>query len=266
MAALMGQKTDTQETGTHKMGTHDANGARADKIRVNVVRKIFPALAAHDAQLVLSNVSFEVAPREFLVLTGPSGCGKSTLLNIIAGLDPDFEGFIDLGSGRDRMTFVFQAPRLLPWRTVYENIALALPDGDPRLERIPEMLARVGLTEAANAYPERISLGMQRRASLARGFIVEPQILLMDEPFVSLDDPTAQSLRQLLLELISRQPTTVIFVTHDRAEAVQLGTRILRLSPGKASVVDDVPVRLTPEQRRDRTAILAEQTRVFGTG
>jgi len=132
--------------------------------------------------------------------------------------------------------------------------------------RIPDMLERVGLTEAANAYPERISLGMQRRASLARGFIVEPQILLMDEPFVSLDDPTAQSLRQLLLELIGRQPTTVIFVTHDRAEAIQLGTRILRLSPGKASVVDDVPVQLTPEQRRDRTAILAEQMRVFGAG
>ena len=134
------------------------------------------------------------------------------------------------------------------------------------MARIPDMLERVGLTQAANAYPERISLGMQRRASLARGFIVDPQILLMDEPLVSLDDPTAQSLRQLLLELIGRQPTTVIFVTHDRAEAIQLGTRILRLSPGKASVIDDVPVQLTPEQRRDRTAILAEQMRVFGTG
>lgn len=256
MAALMEQ--DFASTGAHAGG----NG----KIRVNVDRKIFPALADRDAQLVLSDVSFEVSPREFLVLTGPSGCGKSTLLNIIAGLDTDFEGSIDLGAGRDAMTFIFQAPRLLPWRTVYENIALALPEGDARLARIPEMLARVGLTEAANAYPERISLGMQRRASLARGFIVEPQILLMDEPFVSLDDPTAQSLRQLLLELIGRQPTTVIFVTHDRAEAIQLGTRILRLSPGKASVVDDISVRLTPEQRRDRTAVLAEQMRVFGTG
>lgn len=235
-------------------------------IRVEVKRKIFPAVGDREAQLVLRDVAFTVEPREFLVLTGPSGCGKSTLLNIIAGLDKDFEGSINLGSGRDGMTFIFQAPRLLPWRTVHENIALALPDNDPRLAKIPEMLARVGLTEAANAYPERISLGMQRRASLARGFILEPQILLMDEPFVSLDDPTAQSLRQLLLELISRQPTTVIFVTHDRAEAIQLGTRILRLAPGQASVAEDIPVRLTPEQRRDRTAILAEQMRVFGAG
>lgn len=258
MAALMREKGEPRGA--------DVNTAGDGKIRVNVERKIFPALADRDAQLVLSNVSFEVAPREFVVLTGPSGCGKSTLLNIIAGLDKDFEGSIDLGAARDQMTFIFQSPRLLPWRTVYENIALALPEGDPRVARIPDMLERVGLTQAANAYPERISLGMQRRASLARGFIVEPQILLMDEPFVSLDDPTAQSLRQLLLELINRQPTTVIFVTHDRAEAIQLGTRILRLSPGQASVVDDVPVQLTPEQRRDRTAILAEQMRVFGTG
>jgi len=258
MAALMREKGEPDNANVYE--------ERPERIRVNIERKIFPALADRDAQLVLSNVSFEVAPREFVVLTGPSGCGKSTLLNIIAGLDKDFEGSIDLGPARDQMTFIFQSPRLLPWRTVHENIALALPEGDRRVARIPDMLERVGLTEAANAYPERISLGMQRRASLARGFIVEPQILLMDEPFVSLDDPTAQSLRQLLLELIGRQPTTVIFVTHDRAEAIQLGTRILRLSPGKASVVDDVPVQLTPEQRRDRTAILAEQMRVFGAG
>ncbi len=246
-----------------------ASGAARPKhgatIHVDVRRKIFPAIADRDAQLVLSNVSFDVAPREFLVLTGPSGCGKSTLLNIIAGLDKDFEGRIDLGTARDQMTFIFQAPRLLPWRTVYDNIALVIPDGDPRHGKIPEMVARVGLTEAANAYPERISLGMQRRAALARGFILEPQILLMDEPFVSLDDPTAQSLRALLMELVNRQPTTVIFVTHDRAEAIQLGTRILRLAPGQASVAQDVTVSLTPEQRRDRGAVLGEQNRIFGS-
>ena len=86
---------------------------------------------------------------------------------------------------------MFQSPRLLPWRTVYENIALALPQGRSALANIPEMLKRVGLTEAANAYPEMISLGMQRRVALARAFVLEPELLLMDEPFVSLDDPTA---------------------------------------------------------------------------
>lgn len=245
------------------MAAVEAGAAAQQRIRIRVDAKVFPPVGARDEQLVLSNVEFYIEPRSFVVLTGPSGCGKSTLLNIIAGLDRDYEGAIDLGSGKDRMTYIFQAPRLLPWRTVYQNIALALPDGDPRHAKIPAMIERVGLTDAANAYPERISLGMQRRASLARGFILEPEILLMDEPFVSLDDPTAQSLRQLLSDLWTNQPTTVIFVTHDRAEAVQLGTRILRMGAGQASVLQDAAVRLLPAERRDKAAVLAEQTRIF---
>jgi len=238
-----------------------ANGARP--IRVEVKRKVFPAVGEREAQVVLKDVAFEVAPRSFLVITGPSGCGKSTLLNIIAGLDTDYEGAVDLGPAKDNLTFIFQTPRLLPWRTVQQNIELVLPEGDPRRAKIPAMLERVGLAQAANAYPERLSLGMQRRAALARGFIMEPEILLMDEPFVSLDDPTAASLRELLMELWHRQPTTVIFVTHDRAEAIQLGTRILRLAPGKASVAQDVAVSLSVDERRDRAAVLAEQNRIF---
>jgi NitT/TauT family transport system ATP-binding protein len=234
-------------------------------IHVSVKRKIFPAVGDREAQLVLQDIEFEVAPRSFLVITGPSGCGKSTLLNIIAGLDKDYEGSIDLGPAKDGVTFIFQTPRLLPWRTLYENIALAIPDGDPRHAQIPAMLQRVGLEEAQNAYPEMLSLGMQRRAALARGFILEPKILLMDEPFVSLDDPTAASLRELLMELWHRQPTTVIFVTHDRSEAIQLGTRILRLAPGQASVAQDVAVNLTDAQRHDRAAVLQEQNRIFAT-
>ena len=234
-------------------------------IRVAVKKKTFPAVGGREAQLVLKDVAFEVEPRSFLVLTGPSGCGKSTLLNIIAGLDANFEGEIDLGNGRGRLAFIFQTPRLLPWRTVYDNIALVLPDGDSRREKISEMLERVGLSQAADAYPERLSLGMQRRVALARGFILEPDILLMDEPFVSLDDPTAKSLRELLMEMWRRQPTTVIFVTHDRSEAVQLGTRILRLAPGKASVVQDADVRLSDRERVDPAAVLAEQARIFQT-
>ena len=242
------------------------NGAKADgAIRVSVKRKMFPAVGDREPQLVLRDVEFEVAPRSFLVVTGPSGCGKSTLLNIIAGLDTDYEGAIDLGPAKDQMTFIFQTPRLLPWRTLYENIALVLPKGDPRHAEIPAMLERVGLGQAVNAYPEMLSLGMQRRAALARGFILEPEILLMDEPFVSLDDPTAASLRELLMELWHGHPTTVIFVTHDRSEAIQLGTRILRLAPGKASVVQDAVVNLTDTQRRDRTAVLAEQNRIFSS-
>ena len=253
MAAVDGAQVDAAAEG---------NGV-AQPIRIRVSRKTFPAVRDREAQTVLRDISFDVAPRSFVVITGPSGCGKSTLLNIVAGLDKDYEGEIDLGPGRDSMAYIFQSPRLLPWRTIQQNLELVLPDDDPRLAKIPAMLARVGLSEAANAFPERVSLGMQRRAALARGFLLEPEILLMDEPFVSLDDPTAQSLRQLLIELWNANPTTVIFVTHDRAEAVQLGTRILRLAPGKASVVQDAAVQLTASQRLDRAAVLAEQTRIF---
>jgi NitT/TauT family transport system ATP-binding protein len=233
-------------------------------LTVRVDQKMFPAVGERPENLVLKNVEFQVEPGSFVVITGPSGGGKSTLLNVVAGLDKDFDGSIDFGSNDQRVAFVFQSPRLLPWRTVYENIALALPPGDPRIANIPEMLKRVGLSDAANAYPEMISLGMQRRVALARAFVLEPELLLMDEPFVSLDDPTAHALRELLVELWSRKPTTVLFVTHDRPEAVMLGTRILRLSPAPATIAQDVPVRLPVADRSDREKVRAEQRRIFG--
>jgi NitT/TauT family transport system ATP-binding protein len=236
-------------------------------LSVTVHKKLFPAVGLRSEILVLTDISFKVEPGSFVVITGPSGCGKSTLLNIIAGLDKAYEGAIDFGdSGSPQVAYVFQSPRLLPWRTVYDNIALVLPPDDPRLANIPELLERVGLTEATSAYPEMISLGMQRRAALARAFILEPEFLLMDEPFVSLDDPTAQSLRELLVELWSRRPTTVLFVTHDRAEAVMLATRILRLSGANASIVEDVPVPLSVADRLNRDKVQAEQRRIFGNG
>jgi NitT/TauT family transport system ATP-binding protein len=234
-------------------------------LSVAIKKKVFPAVGLRAEAQVLKDINFTVQPGSFVVITGPSGSGKSTLLNIVAGLDNDFEGKIDLGSRGDKgLTYVFQSPRLLPWRTVYENIALALPPGDARLARIPEILQRVGLTDAASAYPEMISLGMQRRAALARAFVLEPEVLLMDEPFVSLDDPTAQGLREVLVELWSRRPTTVLFVTHDRAEGVMLATRILRLSAGPATIVGDIPVSLPTADRTDREKVRAEQRRIFG--
>lgn len=233
-------------------------------LKVCVEGKVFPAVGERPENPVLKKVEFQVEPGSFVVITGPSGGGKSTLLNIVAGLDKEFDGSVDFGTDNQRLAFVFQSPRLLPWRTVYENIALALPPGDPRLANVPEMLKRVGLSEAANAYPEMISLGMQRRVALARAFVLEPDLLHMDEPFVSLDDPTAHALRELLVELWSRKPTTVLFVTHDRPEAVMLGTRILRLSPAPATIAQDVPVRLSVADRSDREKVRSEQRRIFG--
>ena len=234
-------------------------------LTVDVRRKVFAAIGERGANEVLRNVRLDVAPGAFVVLTGPSGCGKSTLLNIVARLDVDFEGSVHFAGDAPRLSFVFQTPRLLPWRTVEENIRLVLEQDDPRHGRVAEIIERVGLSEAAKAYPEMISLGMQRRASLARAFIVEPDVLLMDEPFVSLDDPTAQALRQLLIELWTRRPTTVLFVTHDRQEAVMLATRILRMDSGSATIVEDVTVQLTPAERTDRDVVAREQKRIFGS-
>ena len=239
-------------------------------VDIKVASKTFSPVAGRAAQPVLRGVTLVVTPRSFVVITGPSGCGKSTLLNIVAGLDKDYNGSIDFAAADPRLAFIFQSPRLLPWRTVEENIALPLPEGDPRRANIPELLARVGLSGAETAYPERLSLGMQRRVAIARGFVLEPDILLMDEPFVSLDDPTADCLRTLVVELWQRHPTTVLFVTHDRGEAVRLATRIVRLGvladATASSVVGDTVVALTDAQRRDPVALRAEQARIFATG
>jgi NitT/TauT family transport system ATP-binding protein len=236
----------------------------ADALTIRIRRKIYPAAAGREPQMVLHDIDLKVQRGSFVALTGPSGAGKTTFLNIVAGLDREFEGEIDLGGGAAKLGYIFQTPRLLPWRTVEQNVALALADGDPAQAHIKEMLESVGLESFASQYPERLSLGMQRRVALARGFITEPDVLLMDEPFVSLDGPTAQGLRELLIGLWNRRPTTVLFVTHDRSEAVMLATRILRLSGGSATIVQDEAVRLTPAERTDREKVLAEERRIFG--
>ena len=250
------------------MNAHQVIMDASAAVDIAIDAKTFGAVAGRSAQPVLRNVKLAIAPRSFLVITGPSGCGKSTLLNIVAGLDDDYQGHIRFAAADPRLAFIFQTPRLLPWRTVEENIALPLPEGDARRDGIPELLARVGLSGAETAYPERLSLGMQRRVAIARGFVMQPDILLMDEPFVSLDSPTAQALRTLVVELWQRHPTTVLFVTHDRAEAVRLATRIVRLGAldetMATSIVGDGKISLTESERQDANALRAEQFRYFG--
>lgn len=235
-----------------------------EAIHISVERKSFPAVADRPEQLVLRGVDLSVQEGSFVVLTGPSGCGKSTLLNIVAGLDTDYRGAVRFAEQGARLSFMFQTPRLLPWRTVEHNIRLVLGDDDPNADaKVAAILDRVGLSEAATAFPERLSLGMQRRAALARAFVVEPDILLMDEPFVSLDDPSADSLRALLIELWNRRPTTVLFVTHDRIESVMLATRLVRLGGSPAGIVQDSEVSLSPSERLDREKVLEWRLRLF---
>ncbi len=207
---------------------------------------------------IIENLRLDIPAGAFVCLVGPSGCGKTTLLNMLAGLDADFEGQIrhgDLPSGaKPRLGYVFQNPRLLPWRTVRENIALALPEDHDRTH-VDHLFDVVGLPPAIQAlYPERLSLGMSRRAALVRAFAVNPNLLLMDEPLVSLDPPTARRIRQLILQLWMERPHTVLFVTHDLGEAVELGDRLVFLSPSPARVVGDIPVDI-PRAQRDSLAI-----------
>jgi ABC-type nitrate/sulfonate/bicarbonate transport system ATPase subunit len=145
--------------------------------------------------------------------------------------------------------YVFQTPRLLPWRTVEENITLVLDPAQARSGIVDEMLAATGLLDFRHAYPERLSVGMARRVALARAFAVAPDLLLMDEPFVSLDEPTADRLRALLLDIWQARPTTILFVTHDTREAARLADRVIALTPSPGSVQSIVAID-TPRHER----------------
>jgi NitT/TauT family transport system ATP-binding protein len=215
---------------------------------VQIEEKRFTQSAAGDI-LVLKDLSFALPPGSFTCLIGPSGCGKTTTLRIMLGLDQDFRGRISPSLVDERMAPVFQEPRLLPWRTVEENIRLALP---PRLadKDLSPILDAVELRAFRHSYPGELSLGMARRAALARAFSVEPTVLLLDEPFVSLDESTADRLRALLLDLWRSTRVTVLMVTHNVREAVLLAERLIILSPRPAHVLATADVQLPYERRR----------------
>jgi ABC-type nitrate/sulfonate/bicarbonate transport system ATPase subunit len=220
-------------------------------LALSIAKKCFPAVGEAEPRLVLKDLAFDVPEGQFVCLTGPSGCGKTTTLNIIAGLDNDYVGTLRLPSGRARIGYVFQSPRLLPWRTVMENVTLVVPAGERQDNTSEALLRDVGLWESRHFYPPRLSLGMQRRVALARAYAVSPDILLMDEPFASLDEATAQHLRRLLVDLWQRRPTTVLFVTHDLREAVTLADRLLIYSPCPARVIGDMAITLPRSERSD---------------
>jgi NitT/TauT family transport system ATP-binding protein len=224
--------------------------------------KRFPAVGAAPPRRVLEAVRLEVAEGERLAVIGPSGCGKTTLLNIVAGLGRDFDGTLERGTGT-RLGYVFQEPRLLPWRTVADNLRLVLDEGPGQDQRITVALAEVGLADAADVYASRLSLGMARRAALARAFVTEPSLLLLDEPFVSLDEPTAQRLRLLLLDLLERHRTTALFVTHALQEAVMVADRLIVLAGAPARIVSVRNVPLRPDERRRPAAVDAVRQRLL---
>jgi NitT/TauT family transport system ATP-binding protein len=199
----------------------------------------------------LAKVNIRVEPGEFVTILGPSGCGKSTLLNIISGLDTEFEGEVLVEAGLSgtkrnaRIAYLFQEPRLLPWRTVRGNIELALGAAKFPKDTWPAQCAKwinaVGLAEFAEFYPLQLSGGMQQRTAIARAFSIEPQLLLMDEPFSALDELTARRMREELLLLWENNKGTVVFVTHSSVEAAYLSDRILIMRPApNGGVCDEI--------------------------
>jgi ABC-type nitrate/sulfonate/bicarbonate transport system ATPase subunit len=199
---------------------------------------------------VLGRIDLALGAREIVALVGPSGCGKTTLLRIIGGLDTEFEGTLDWhGDAMPRIGTVFQEPRLLPWRTVRQNLLLA--QRTENAELADDLLRTLDLAPFGDAFPPTLSLGMARRVAIARAFAIEPELVLLDEPFVSLDPAMATRSRELLLNAWRARPTAALLVTHDRTEAALLADRILLLAERPARVLTEV---VMPQELRRSTA------------
>jgi NitT/TauT family transport system ATP-binding protein len=230
-----------------------------NRLDVSIKQKSFRAASGGQLK-VLDGLAFSLAGGEVAALVGPSGCGKTTLLRILAGLDRDFDGSVTLPA-HGTLGMVFQEPRLLPWRTVEQNVRLAAPQAtDAALEALFRTL---GLAAHREHYPGELSLGLARRVALARAFAVEPDLLLLDEPFVSLDAALAARLREELAELVNRRPVTTLLVTHDVDEAIGLADRLLLLSVGPARVLAQVPIARprSAHSTEERAAMRAEVAR-----
>ena len=236
--------------------TH-ARATQASGLRIAIARKAFEK----PPNLVLEDIEFSVAPGEFVAIVGPSGAGKSTLLNIVAGLDRAYEGEVSSAAapggerGDARIGYVFQSPRLMPWLSALDNVRLVLPPDSTSTETAREVLREVGLGDFEDAYPGQLSGGMQRRVALARAFGVNPALLLMDEPFGSLDEPLAWRLRESLQALWRRRRSMVLFVTHNLEEALSLSDRVLFLSSRPARVVLEQAVDLPRPRGRDHSGV-----------
>jgi len=217
---------------------------------VHIGRKAYQAASGQSLE-VLRDIAFALAPGEVCTLVGPSGCGKTTMLRIIAGLDRNYEGTLRRPPD-GKLGMVFQEPRLLPWRTVTDNVRLVAPDVDEAA--LTALFDVLGLTAHRAHYPGELSLGLARRVALARAFAVKPELLLLDEPFVSLDNALAQRLRAELALLVERHAMTTLLVTHDIDEAVRLADRVLLLSPRPARIVAEMPI-LTPRASRTDDAM-----------
>jgi len=233
-----------------------------NNLTINITDKSYTNPTNKTNKQIIKDFQLNLANNEFVCLVGPSGCGKTTLLNILAGLDAKFSGDISLSNSRKapKVGYVFQNPRLLPWRTVTENIELA---SEAKIETLDFLLESMGLAAEKNTFPEHLSLGMSRRVAIIRAFSMDPDLLLMDEPFVSLDPPTARQAQQLLINLWSKRPHKILFVTHDLREAITLADRLIFLNSNPMSVITEIPVSIPRKERRQEAKIEQFRQQLF---
>ena len=237
----------------------DAVSSSAPTVTVEDVHKRYETTDG-TVTTALADVSFTIDPEEFVTIVGPSGCGKTTLARLVGGFESPTSGRILVDEtpvtdpAPDR-AMVFQAYHLFPWLSVQENVAFGLVEQgvaeDRRNGRVNEMLELVGLGDRADAYPAELSGGMKQRVGLARALAVDPGMLLMDEPFGSVDSQTRRRLQRELLDIWRNVEKTVVFVTHDIEEAVLMSDRVLVLTGTPGRVCDDVTIELP--RPRDRT-------------
>ena len=228
-------------------------------VELDLVHKEF--VTGDHRVVALEGVSFEVEGNTFVSVVGPSGCGKSTLLNILAEIERPDSGRVTItqNGGPAKIGYVFQAPRLLPWRTVLDNLYLVQnPRNDAARRRCREYLEMVGLADIERKFPGQLSGGMQQRVGIARAFAVEPDLLLMDEPFSHLDAITGRGLRRELHQIWAATGKTVLFVTHDVGEAVELSNRVIVLRNGGV-IADDIAIDLPfPRDPADNRVAIAK--------
>jgi len=219
-------------------------------ITLEITRKLYRRPGREPVEAV-RDLRITVHPGETLCLIGPSGAGKTTTLRMLTGLDQDFEGQVRPDPRTLRIGIVFQEPRLLPWRTVEDNVRLALPRRD-RERPLNELFADLGLAAWRTSYPGELSGGMQRRVALARALAVEPHLLVLDEPFISLDDLAAAALRQIVFGIVAARRLSVLMVTHNIGEALSLAHRLLLVSERPATLLAEVSL---PEPVESRTPL-----------
>jgi NitT/TauT family transport system ATP-binding protein len=261
----------TQQSAIQTTGSAARPAATEPRIRVRGLAKRYGALQ------VFRNIDFDVGEREILAVVGPSGCGKTTLLRCIHGLIPFDEGEVLVGQERVTepiagVAMVFQHFGLFPWKTVFDNVAYGLRmAGASKADidsKVPEFITMVGLAGFEKAFPYQMSGGMQQRCGLARALAVEPNVLLMDEPFAAVDAQTREILQFELLRIWDERPTAMIFITHSIEEAVLLGHRVIVLKGRPSSIHETIDIDLPHPRTREtlRLARFAElRERVWNT-